>query len=133
GQERRRGLGDLPTRLRVPLQDDAKDGRLSSRLTRSPACLVADEHDLSPRMQHMLEQLGHAAPRAKPILELNPEHAVTAKLEAIFRHDSADPRLAACAQVLLGQAHLADGGQVPRADAFSQALTELMLAATVTS
>ena len=69
-------------RLRVHLQDDVKEVRLSSRLTSSPACLVADEHDLTPRMQRMLEQLGQrgaegqADPRAQPGPRADPEAPV---------------------------------------------------------
>ena len=109
------------------LQDEVKEVRLSSRLTSSPACLVADEHDLTPRMQKMLEQLGQTPPPVKPILELNPNHPLIAKLKAVFAPNKADPRLAAYARLLLGQAYLADTGQVPDPAAFGQALDEVML------
>lgn len=101
--------------------------RLSSRLTASPAWLVSDEHDLTPRMQRMLEQLGHAPAKVKPVLELNPSHALTAKLEAIVRESSADPRLAVYAELLFGFAYLADAGQVHDAPRFGTALIDLMV------
>jgi len=47
----------------------------------------------------------------------------------MFVESKSDPRLASYARVLLGQAHLADSGQLPDPDAFSKALTELMLGA----
>jgi molecular chaperone HtpG len=125
--DKQRELGDLLTSFRVLLQDSVKEVRLSSRLTSSPACLVADEHDLTPRMQRLLEQLGQAPPPAKPILELNPNHPLVERLQATFAHDKADPRLASYAQLLLGQAHLADSGQLPDPAAFSQALGDVML------
>src|SRR5262249_42870629 len=62
-EEKQRELGVLLACLRVHLQEDVKEVRLSGRLTSSAACLVADQHDLTPRMQKMLEQLGHAPPR----------------------------------------------------------------------
>ena len=126
-EEKQRELGDLLTCFRVHLQEEVKDVRLSGRLTSSPVCLVGDEHDPSPRIQRMLEQLGQAPPKVKPILELNPGHPLIAKLQAIFAEGKSDPRLASYARVLLGQAHLADSGQLPDPDAFSKALTELML------
>jgi molecular chaperone HtpG len=126
-EEKQREYGDLLTCFRVHLQEDVKDVRLTSRLTSSPACLVGDEHDPSPRMQRMLEQLGQQPPKVKPILELNPSHALIAKLQAMFVESKDDPRLASYARVLLGQAHLADSGHLPDPDAFSKALTELML------
>jgi molecular chaperone HtpG len=126
-EEKQREYGDFLTCFRVHLQEDVKDVRLTSRLTSSPACLVGDEHDPSPRMQRMLEQLGQTPPKVKPILELNPGHALIGKLQALFAESKDDPRLAAYARVLLGQAHLADSGQLPDPDAFSKALTEIML------
>jgi molecular chaperone HtpG len=128
-EEKRRELNDLLTCLRVHLQEDVKEVRLSSRLTSSAACLVADEHDLSPRMQRMLEQLGQPVPKTKPILELNPAHELMPKLKAVFAESSTDPRLALYARLLLGQAHLADSGQLPDPEAFGKALADLMLRA----
>jgi molecular chaperone HtpG len=127
--EQQQQLGDLLSCLRVHLQDDIKEARLSNRLTSSPVCLVADEHDLTPRMQKMLEALGHAPPKAKPVLELNPDHPLIGKLQALFVEDKADPRLASFARLLLGQAHLADSGQLPDPRGFSDALADVMLRA----
>ncbi len=126
-EEKQREYGDLLTCFRVHLQEEVKDVRLTDRLTSSAACIVNDEHDPSPRMARMLEQLGQAPPKVKPILELNPGHALIGKLQAMFVESKSDPRLASYARVLLGQAHLADSGQLPDPDAFSKALTELML------
>ncbi len=128
-EEKRRELGDLLICLRAAIQDEVKEVRLSSRLTSSSACLVADEHDLTPRMQRLLEQLGQAPPPVKPVLELNPTHPLIAKLKAVFAADSTDPRLAASAKLLLGQAYLADTGQLPNPASFGQALDEIMLRA----
>ena len=46
---------------------------------------------------------------------------------AAFRADASDPRLAIYARLLLGQAHLADSGQLPDSDSFSRSLADLML------
>ncbi len=127
--DKQRELSDLLTAFRVHLQEEVKEVRLSTRLTSSPACLVADANDMSPRVQRMLEQLGQAAPKAKPVLELNPTHPLLPKLQAVFQEDKSDPRLATYAKLLLGQAHLADSGQLPDPDAFTKALAELMLRA----
>src|SRR6185436_9020673 len=118
-EDKKREYSDLLACFRVHLQEDVKEVRLSSRLTSSPVCLVSDEHDLTPRMQKMLEQLGQKPPRIKPILELNPGHPLIPKLQAVFAESKADPRLATYAQLLLGQAHLADSGQLPDPATFS--------------
>jgi len=128
-ESKQRELSDLLACLRVHLQREIKEVRLSSRLTTSAACLVGDEHDMSPRVQRMLEQLGQKAPKVQRILELNPEHPLVGKLKAIFAQNPEDPRLKLNAELLLGQAHLAESGQVPDPIAFSQVLADVMLQA----
>jgi len=127
--EHNRAFSDLLACLRVQLQEQVKEVRLSTRLTSSAACLVSGDHDLSPRMQRMLEQLGQAPPPVKPILELNPRHQLVERLQAVFAADRDDPRLATYAHLLLGQAHLADSGTLPDPDGFARALADLMLRA----
>lgn len=73
--------------------------------------------------------MGQAPPKVRPLLELNPKHALSPKLKAAFAASSTDPRLAAYAKLLLGQAYLADTGAVPNPEAFSKALDEVMLGA----
>jgi molecular chaperone HtpG len=118
--------GDLLVCIRVHLQDEVKEVRLSNRLTSSAVCLVGDEDDLTPRMQRMLEQMGQKTPKVKRILELNPAHALLPKLRAIFAADQHDPRLKLYSELLLGQAHLAESGQLPDPAAFSKVLAEVM-------
>jgi molecular chaperone HtpG len=125
-EEKQREYGDLLTCFRVLLADDIKEVRLSNRLTSSPVCLVNDEHDMTPRMQRLMEQLGQKSGKVKRILELNPDHPLVAKLHEVFAADNKDPRLTLYAQLLLGQAHLADSGQLPDPAAFSKVLAEIM-------
>jgi molecular chaperone HtpG len=115
--------------MRAALQDDVKDVRLSTRLTTSPSCLVADADDMTPRMQRMMAQLGHAVPAVKPVLELNGDHALIGKLRVLRLEHQDDPRIGWCARVLLGQAQLADAGEVAAPEAYNQAVAELMLRA----
>jgi molecular chaperone HtpG len=124
--EKQKSFGDLLGFLRVQLQEEIKEVRLSSRLTSSPVCLVGGEHDPTPRMQRLLEQLGQKAPKVKRILELNPAHALVPRLQSIFAENPSDPRLKLYADLLLGQAHLAESGQLPDPAAFSKVLADLM-------
>jgi molecular chaperone HtpG len=128
-EQKQKELSDLLACLRVHLQAEVKEVRLSNRLTSSLACLVSDADDLSPRMQRMFEQMGQPMPKVKPVLEINPSHAVIGKLEQLFAQSSADPRLALYARLLFDQAHLADSGHVTDPNAFAQALSDLMLRA----
>ena len=125
--DEKKRFAELLTALQVFVQDEVKEVRLSQRLAASAACLVGDENDMTPRMQRMLEQLGQSAPKPKRILEVNPTHPILGKLETIFTASKSDPRLGQYAQLLLGQAHLAESGTLPDVSAFSQALTDLML------
>ncbi len=127
--EKQKELGDLLSTIQASIHEEIKETRLSSRLTSSPACLVSDTNDMSPRVQRMLEQLGQTPPKTKPVLELNPNHPLMSKLQSIFAEDKTDPRLALYGKLLLGQAHLADSGQLPDPEAFSRALADVMLRA----
>jgi molecular chaperone HtpG len=117
---------DFLTCFRVLLADEIKEARLSSRLTESPVCLVTDDDDMTPQMQKLMEQLGHKAGKIKRILEVNADHPLVTKLRQVFASDAKDPRLAMYAQLLLGQAHLAESGQVPDPTSFSKVLAEVM-------
>ena len=103
--------------------------RLSSRLTDSPACLVGDAGDLSPQMQELLRRAGQDVPKVKRVLELNPTHPIVTTLRQVHAVDANDARLALYAELLYGQAVLAEGGTLPDPAAFSRRLTELMLQA----
>ena len=126
-QEKEEGFKDLLMTLRAKLQDEVKDVRLSSRLISSPACLVGDEHDMSPHVAELLRRTGQEVPKVKRILELNPTHPLLPKLQALVERDKNDPELAQYAELLYGQAILAEGGQLPDPAAFSQRIAELLL------
>ncbi len=118
-------LDGLLQTLRSLLQDDVKDVRLSGRLTDSPACLVGDKDDLSPQLEQMMRQLGQSAPKTKRILEINPNHAFVVRLGAIHAVDAKAPELTIYAQLLHGQAILAEGGELPDPGAYSRVVMEV--------
>ncbi len=118
-------LDGLLQTLRTLLQDDIKDVRVSGRLTDSPACLVGDKDDLSPQLEQMMRQLGQAAPKTKRILELNPDHPFVVRLGAIQAQDATAPELKTYAQLLHGQAILAEGGELPDPGAYSRIVMEV--------
>jgi len=128
-KESEESLKDVLTALRAKLQDEVKDVRLSSRLTDSPACLVGDAGDLSPQMQELLRRAGQDVPKVKRVLELNPTHPIVTTLRQVHAVDANDARLALYAELLYGQAVLAEGGTLPDPAAFSRRLSELMLQA----
>lgn len=113
----------LLDRVKAVLGDEVKEVRVSSRLTESPACLVADEHDMGANLQRMLKQLGQEAPATKPIFELNLQHPLVEKLD----QEPDEDRFADLSRVLLDQATLAEGGQLEDPAAFVHRLNKLML------
>lgn len=128
-QEREEGFKDLLLRLRAALQDHVKEVRLSSRLTSSPACLVGEAGDLTPQLQELLRRTGQEVPAVKRILELNPAHPVLSRLQAALDRDRNDPIVQEYAELLYGQAVLAEGGQLPDPGGFSRRVADLMVRA----
>jgi len=120
---------DLLLALRVALQDDVKDVRLSERLTSSPACLVGEPGDLSAHIEDLLRRSGREVPKAKRVLEVNPSHPLLTRLQAFHAAHPADERFRRYAELLHGQAILAEGGTLPDPAAFSQRLAELLVEA----
>jgi molecular chaperone HtpG len=121
---------DLLLALRAVLQDEVKDVRLSERLTASPACLVGETGDLSPHLEELLRRSGREVPKVKRVLELNASHPLLARLQAFHATHPADERFRRYAEVLHGQAILAEGGTLPDPAGFSRRLAELLVEAT---
>ena len=116
---------DLVEKMKGALADKAKDVRVTFRLTDSPACLVADEHELSANLVRMLKAAGQNAPESKPILEINPNHPLVTRLKY---EDAAGPRFGDWAHILFDQAMLAEGGSLTDPAAFVKRLNEMLLA-----
>ncbi|AXQ29633.1 molecular chaperone HtpG [Solimonas sp. K1W22B-7] len=114
---------DTLKRLEQALQGRIETARLSVRLTESPVCLVAGEQALSRRLEEILRKAGEAVPGSLPVLELNPEHALVQRL----RDTGDEAAFADLAELLLGQAVLAEGGQLPDPAGFVQRLNRLLL------
>ena len=111
----------LVDKLKAALGDKVKDVRLTTRLTQSPSCLVADEHEIGGNLARILKASGQKLPDAKPILEVNPAHPILQRLTP------GDERLADWANLLFDQALLAEGGQLEDPAQFVKRSNELML------
>jgi molecular chaperone HtpG len=112
---------ELIEKIAKSLGERVKEVRVTHRLTDSPACLVADEHDVSGNLARILKAAGQNAPNSQPILEINPKHPVVLRLkyeEAKFDDWSA---------VLFEQAMLAEGGQLDDPATFVKRINDLML------
>ncbi|MCI3205753.1 MULTISPECIES: molecular chaperone HtpG [Pandoraea] len=116
-------LKPLVEKMKEVLADKAKDVRVTFRLTDSPSCLVSDENDMSGTLQRLMKAAGQKMPEFRPILEINPEHALIQRLNA----ESAD--LADWTQLLFDQALLAEGGSLEDPAAFVKRTNALLLSA----
>jgi molecular chaperone HtpG len=114
-------LADLLQRIKSSLGDRVKDVRITHRLVDSPACLVADDHDMSGNLARLLKAAGQKAPASAPILEVNPAHPLVLQLK------QADGKFDDWASVLLDQALLAEGGQLDDPATFVKRINQLML------
>jgi molecular chaperone HtpG len=78
-------------KIKKVLGDKVKDVKVSSRLSDSPSCIVADENDPTAQMQEIMKSMGQTGmPEIKPILEINPNHEIVEKLKSMTRQKSFD-------------------------------------------
>lgn len=116
-------FADVIKEIKTALGDRVKDVRTTHRLVDSPACVVFDENELSGHMQRLLKSAGQEVPNVKPILELNPDHPLLLKIHALQ-----DPqKISDWAVILLSQALLAEGEQLPDPAGFVKELNRLLI------
>lgn len=113
----------LIERVKTALSDRVKEVRFTHRLTESPACVVADDYDMSSQMQKLMEQIGQKAPETKPVFELNPEHQLVKHINELQDEDM----FKQWSEVLLDQALLAERGSLKDPAGFVARLNKLML------
>lgn len=112
---------DLTDKIKGILDAQVKDVRVTLRLTESPACLVAESHDMGGNLERLLKSAGQKVNHTKPILEINPHHPMVKRL----KHE--ETRFADWSYILFDQALLAEGGQLEDPAAFVKRLNELLL------
>jgi molecular chaperone HtpG len=115
-------LKPILERMQTLLGEKIKEVRTSERLTNSPACIVADEHDMTSHMERLLRAAGQQI-KQKPILEINPKHLLVQQLVS----EQNTQRFEDLSQVLLDQAILAEGGQLEDPASFVRRFNELLL------
>ena len=101
------------------LENQVKEVKVSSRLSESPSCLIADENEMGSNMERIMKSLGQDVPETKPILEINPKHPLVKKLKTKVDKD--------LVKVLFDQAVLSEGGQIKEPAEFVKRMNKLML------
>ena len=105
------------------LEDRVEAVNVSRRLVDSPACVVSGEHDLSPQIRRMLEASGQALPESKPILEINVDHPLVARLSG----ETDESRFDELSHIVLDHALLAEGSQLDNPAAYVHRMNRLLL------
>jgi molecular chaperone HtpG len=119
-------IASLIAIFKLALGDAVKDVRTSDRLTDSAVCLVADEGDLDMHLERLLKQHQRLDSQAKRILEINPKNSLVQRLASLIGTDGASDSLGEFAWLLLDQARILEGEQLPDPTAFARRLSLLL-------
>ena len=110
----------LLAKLKEALKNQVEDVRSTTRLVDSPACIVVQDGGMSAQLARMLKQAGQPVPQSKPVLDVNPEHALVKKLDgSVHFHD--------LAHILFDQALLAEGGMPEDPAAYVKRVNALLV------
>jgi molecular chaperone HtpG len=104
-----------------------KEVKLTTRLKDSAAVLVGDEYSMSPHIEEMMRRMGQDVPPRERVLELNPEHAVVQKVQALYKADKKDPKVGTLTQLLHDQAVIASGAKLDDPAGFAKRLNEMLV------
>ena len=113
----------LIKKMKKVLGEQVKDVKVSSRLKDSPSCIVADSNDPTAKMQEIMKAMGQAGQQdIKPILEINPSHAIILKLKGMKKSKSFDD----ISQLLLDHAVLLEGAKLKNPTEFVERLNTIL-------
>ncbi|MGY6213931.1 molecular chaperone HtpG [Methylolobus aquaticus] len=115
-------LKPLTERVKTALGDSVSDVRISHRLTESASCLISEDYGLSRTMERIMKAAGQQVPASKPVLEINPGHAIVNHL----KHEADEQRFNDLARILFDQAVLSEGGQLDDPSQFVHRINSLL-------
>jgi len=113
----------LLKKLKDLLGDRVGDVKVSARLTDSPSCLALSDYEMAPHLARLLREAGQDMPESKPTLEINPQHALVKRVEA----EADEAKAKDLATLLLEQAEISAGAQLPDPSAFVQRMNRVLL------
>ena len=122
-EEATKAAEPLLVKLKELLGDRVADVRVSARLTDSPSCLALSDYEMAPHLARLLREAGHDMPESKPTLEINPQHALLKRVEVEADAGKAKD----LANLLLEQAEISAGAQLPDPAAFVQRMNRVLL------
>ncbi len=122
-EKKNKDYDKLAKRIQDVLGLKVKEVRPTSRLTTSPACLVADENDMGRQMEQILKASGQEIPTSRPILEINPDHPIVKKID----NETNEELFADWSHILFDQALLSEGSQLEDPASFVNKLNSLIV------
>ena len=120
---------DLIAQLKVVLGDQVKDIRLSSKLTDSPVCLVADDGDMDIAMEHLMAQRDTNYKGAPRILEINGDHLLIKNMKSLIEKKDNNDLVSDAGTLLFEQARLMEGKMPADPAQFSKIMNQFLLKA----
>ncbi len=108
------------------LLEGVREVKLTTRLKDSAACLVGDEYSMSPHIEEMMRRMGQEVPKRESVLELNPDHPVVKKLQAVYDADAKDPKVETLTKLLHDQAVIASGAKLADPAGFAARLNAVL-------
>ena len=123
-KDKEKSLKPVLKKIKNILGERVKDVKLSNRLSESPSCIVADEHDPTAQMQELMRSMGQTdLPEIKPILELNPNHKIIKKLKDKTKQKSFND----IALLLYEQALIQEGVKLDNPAEFTERLNRVIV------
>ena len=123
-KDKEKSLKPVLKKIKNILGEKVKDVKLSNRLSESPSCIVADEHDPTAQMQELMRSMGQTdLPEIKPILELNPNHKIIKKLKDKTKQKSFND----IALLLYEQALIQEGVKLDNPAEFTERLNKVIV------
>jgi molecular chaperone HtpG len=111
----------LTDKIKEVLGEEVKEVKTTSRLTSSPSCVLKDPNDPMAGMAAMFAQMGQEAPETPLILEINPDHEMIKKLDALEDKALFDD----LSWILLDSAKLSEGLEPKDKGAFASRVANL--------
>jgi molecular chaperone HtpG len=119
-KKKEKAIKPLLEKIKEALGDEVKEVKMSNRLVDSPSCLIADQYGVGGNMERIMKAMGQDMPEEKPILEINPDHALIANLE------KDESNLDDWAHILFDQAALAEGAVLKDPGAYVKRINKLL-------
>ena len=120
---------DLIAQMKVVLGDQVKDIRLSSKLTESPVCLVADDGDMDIAMEQLMAQRDTNYKGAPRILEINGGHSLIKNMKSLLSKKDNNDLVSDAGTLLFEQARLLEGKMPADPAQFSKIMNQFLLKA----